>query len=86
VTRPQIRLVGEAGPEAIIPLDRFRPTQAPASDATAEPSITVQFGEGSVVVNGNADKQVAQQIGESLAREIMRGGRLKSLWREAVAA
>ncbi len=82
VTRPQIRLVGEQGPEAIIPLDRLRPAPASSEDTpTVEVTVTIE----NLVVHGDADKQVAQQIGESLAKEIMRGGRLKSLWREAVA-
>jgi hypothetical protein len=57
ITAPTLAFLGEAGPEAVIPLERFQPT-----------SISIQFNAPLVNVEGSADRQTAE-----LAARIIEG-------------
>ena len=48
VTAPTLAFLGEAGPEAVIPLERL------------QPSVTIQFNAPLVNVEGSADKRTAE--------------------------
>lgn len=56
ITRPTLALLGEAGPEAVIPLERF------------QPGVSVEINAPLVYVEGSADKRTAELAAE-LVRE-----------------
>lgn len=71
VTSPQIGMIGEAGPEAIIPLSSPR-----ARGMMGGANVTL--APGSVVINGTADAAFARILGQELATQL-RGGRIPAL-------
>jgi len=72
VTRPTLALVGEAGPEAVIPLDKASRTWNPESYGR-EINMTVNF-YGDVHNAGDID-QISNRLADRL-NQVVRGGRL----------
>ena len=72
VTRPMLALVGEAGPEAVIPLDKASRTWNPESYGR-EINMTVNF-YGDVHNAGDID-QISNRLADRL-NQVVRGGRL----------
>jgi hypothetical protein len=62
VTKPTLALLGERGPEAVIPLERM-PTQQ-----------TIIFERGSIVVSGILNSELVDDLSEKIARKIFRRG------------
>lgn len=60
VSRPTTAMIGEAGPEAVVPLNR-------SSDYTAQPDIHVHF-HGDVYGMNDFEKQVEKAVGKYTAR------------------
>jgi TP901 family phage tail tape measure protein len=74
VNSPTIGLIGEAGPEAIIPLSAFSGGSSLAGKGGG--------GAGNIIVNINGgyylDQQAAKQIGDNLAKQIVSQIRVKN--------
>lgn len=75
VTRPTMALIGEAGPEMVVPLNRTPGSRAlPGGMGRGDIHITIE-NNGTVVGSGGM-KQLAQQIRAELADASRRGQRL----------
>lgn len=62
VTKPTLALLGERGPEAVIPLERMPAQQ------------TIIFEKGSIVVSGILNSELVDDLSEKIARKIFRRG------------
>lgn len=71
VTKPTIAMIGEAGPEAVIPLNRFGPA------APTLPQVTVNVNVAGALM-GSTPKEIAEaltaEISNVVTRETRRGG------------
>ena len=65
VTRPTMALIGEAGPEAVIPLGR--------GGGMGSLSVTVNIGEGAVVGVDDLQDTIAQTVRDVAERGGFRG-------------
>lgn len=73
VSSPTLALVGEAGPEAIIPLSAFNGGSSLAGVGGAAGSIVININGGNYL-----DSQGATMIGNALARQVMQQLKLKN--------
>lgn len=65
VTRPTLAVVGEAGPEAVVPLSRGR--------GIGGMNVTVNIGEGAIVGVDNLTDTIAQTVRDTVERGGFRG-------------
>lgn len=82
VTRPTMAMVGEAGPEAVVPLTSDMATGLLASAAGGGDSNTMNVGEGAIVinVNGGTPGAVEEEVYSAVRRISDRMGQ-RSLFR-----
>ncbi len=72
VRRPTLALIGESGPEAVVPLSQYQRTGT--AGVTASEATTFN-----VTINGDVTEDRAQRIVEDFARAVRRGGRARTL-------
>jgi len=79
VHKRTLAIIGEAGPEAVVPLNRMGEFRSPAGPVAAEPS-TVVFEEGAVVIHGPVDSTArAEQVVRDFARAVRNGGATRTV-------
>ncbi len=71
VTRPTMSLIGEAGPEAVVPLNRTRGNR-PLPDSVGGTTVRgpLLFVENLTVENGQDADQIGRRLGKQIRREL----------------
>ena len=78
VRRRTLAIIGEAGPEAVVPLGQL-PTLRTAAGARRD-AAPVVFGPGAVVIHGDVDTDArAERVVRDFARAMRRGGDARTL-------
>lgn len=82
VRRPTLALIGESGPEAVVPLSG---TDSASSVTPISGSSGVVFQPGAITINGDVDSDArAERIVADFSRIVRRGGRARSLARQSL--
>lgn len=79
VRRPTLALVGESGPEAVVPLSHAALGEGRGSDGGARVIFQRGAFEGVVVDSEERERSLARRI----AKQIQRGGDVRAAWRDA---
>jgi hypothetical protein len=73
--KPTLALVGEAGPEAVVPLSRMRDSNRPAGNMTVTVNVTAPPG---------ADQTYIRWLSDQILRAARDGGPLATAIRQVV--